>query len=53
VSEAPDDAMFLAAALAANARLIVSGDTHLLRVSGWRGIYAKRACRRRLFKTPS
>ena len=38
VSEDPDDDMFLAAALAANARLIVSGDKHLLRVSGWRGI---------------
>ncbi|WP_396216981.1 PIN domain-containing protein, partial [Gemmatimonas sp.] len=36
VSEDPDDEMFLAAALAANARLIVSGDKHLLRVSGWR-----------------
>ena len=30
--------MFLAAAVAANARLFVSGDEHLLRVSGWRGI---------------
>lgn len=36
VSEDPDDEMFLAAALAANARLIVSGDKHLLRVSGRR-----------------
>ncbi|MFN8719153.1 putative toxin-antitoxin system toxin component, PIN family [Gemmatimonas sp.] len=38
VSEDPDDAMCFAAAVAANARLIVSGDKHLLRVSGWRGI---------------
>jgi len=43
VSEDPDDEMFLAAALAANARLIVSGDKHLLRVSGWRGIEVLRA----------
>ena len=43
VSEDPDDEMFLAAALAANARLIVSGDTHLLRVSGWRGIEVLKA----------
>ncbi len=38
VNEDPDDEMFLAAALAAKARLIVSGDKHLRRVSGWRGI---------------
>lgn len=38
VSEDPADDMFLAAALASRARLIVSGDKHLLRVSGWRGI---------------
>jgi putative PIN family toxin of toxin-antitoxin system len=43
VSEDPDDEMFLAAALAANARLIVSGDKHLLRVSGWRGIEVLKA----------
>ena len=30
--------MFLAAVVAANARLFLSGDEHLLRVSGWRGI---------------
>jgi uncharacterized protein len=35
VSDDPDDDMFLAAALSGNARLIVSGDKHLLRVSGW------------------
>lgn len=43
VGEDPDDEMFLAAALAANARLIVSGDKHLLRVSGWNGIEVLKA----------
>ena len=43
MSEDPDDEIFLAAVLAANARLIVSGDTHLLRVSGWRGIEVLKA----------
>lgn len=43
VSEDPDDEMFLAAAVAANAQLIVSGDKHLLRVSGWRGIEVLKA----------
>ena len=38
VSDDPDDDMFLAAALASQAQLVVSGDQHLLRVSGWRGI---------------
>lgn len=38
VSEDPADDMFLTAALASRTRLIVSGDRHLLRVSGWRGI---------------
>lgn len=38
VSADPDDDKFLACALAARAPLIVSGDKHLLRVSGWRGI---------------
>jgi putative PIN family toxin of toxin-antitoxin system len=33
-----DDDKFLAAALAAEAPLIVSGDKHLLQLSGWRGI---------------
>lgn len=32
------DDMFLAVALAANATVIVSGDQHLLQVSGWRGV---------------
>ena len=38
VSEDPDDDMFLAAAVASQTQLIVSGDRHLVRVSGWRGI---------------
>lgn len=38
VCEDPDDDMFLAAALAAEARVIISGDKHLLRVSGWQDI---------------
>ncbi len=38
VSEDPDDDKFLAAAVASASQLIVSGDRHLLRVSGWRGI---------------
>ena len=35
VSDDPDDDKFLAAALVSGAKLIVSGDKHLLRVSGW------------------
>lgn len=35
VSADPDDDKFLACALAARTPLIVSGDKHLLRVSGW------------------
>jgi len=38
VSSDPADDKFLAAALASRTRLIVSGDKHLLRVAGWRGI---------------
>lgn len=38
VSADPADEMFLAAASAAGAGLIVSGDRHLLAVSGWGGI---------------
>lgn len=34
----PDDDKFLAAAVAARATVIVSGDRHLRDVSGWRGI---------------
>jgi putative PIN family toxin of toxin-antitoxin system len=38
VSEDPDDDRFLACALAARPCLIVSGDKHLLSVSGWNKI---------------
>ena len=38
VCEDPDDDKFLAAAVAANVAVVVSGDKHLLRVSGWRRI---------------
>lgn len=36
--EDPDDEMFLACAAASGASVIVSGDKHLRRVSGWRGV---------------
>jgi len=38
ICEDPDDDKFLACALASGAMIIVSGDKHLLRASGWRGI---------------
>ena len=38
VCEDPDDDKFLAAAFASGASIIVSGDKHLLRVSGWEHI---------------
>jgi putative PIN family toxin of toxin-antitoxin system len=38
VSADPDDDKFLAAALAASAPAIISGDRDLLEVSGWQGI---------------
>jgi putative PIN family toxin of toxin-antitoxin system len=38
VSVDPDDDMFLAAAIAGQAQVIVSGDKHLLQVTGWCGI---------------
>ena len=34
----PDDDKFLACAIASGANVVVSGDRHLLRVSGYRGI---------------
>ncbi len=43
VSEDPDDDMFLAAAVAGHAAVIVSGDKHLLQVSGWRAIEVLKA----------
>jgi putative PIN family toxin of toxin-antitoxin system len=38
VCEDPDDDKFLAAAIAGKSRLIISGDKHLLKVSGYKGI---------------
>lgn len=38
VGEDPADQKFLACALGAGATCVVSGDWHLLRVSGWQGI---------------
>jgi putative PIN family toxin of toxin-antitoxin system len=38
VCEDPDDDKFLAAAIAGKSRIIISGDKHLLKVSGYKGI---------------
>ena len=38
VCEDPNDDKFIACALAGGARVVVSGDRYLRRVSGWRGI---------------
>jgi len=38
ISDDPDDDKFLACASASGARVIVSGDKHLLAMNGWRGI---------------
>jgi putative PIN family toxin of toxin-antitoxin system len=38
VCDDPDDDKFLACALAAKSKVIVSGDKHLLKMSGFRGI---------------
>lgn len=38
VCDDPDDDKFLACALAGKTRMIISGDRHLLRVSGYQGI---------------
>lgn len=38
VCEDPDDDKFLACAVASGTSVIISGDKHLLRVSGWAGI---------------
>lgn len=39
VSDDPDDDKFLACALASQSKVIVSGDKHLLKVSGYRNIH--------------
>jgi putative PIN family toxin of toxin-antitoxin system len=38
VCEDPDDDKFLACAVASGSKVVVSGDKHLLRVSGWQGV---------------
>jgi uncharacterized protein len=38
VCEDPDDDMFFACALSSKSGVIVSGDRHLLKVSGYRGV---------------
>lgn len=38
VCEDPDDDKFFACALASGSEVIISGDKHLLKVSGWQGI---------------
>lgn len=38
VCDDPEDDKFLACALAGNTKLIISGDKHLLKISGYRGI---------------
>lgn len=40
VCEDPDDDKFIACALASGSRVIISGDKHLLNVSGYQGIEA-------------
>lgn len=38
VCEDPDDNMFFECAIASNSKIIVSGDNHLLKISGYQGI---------------
>lgn len=38
VCEDPDDEKFLACAIAGKSKIIISGDKHLLKVSGYKGI---------------
>ena len=42
VCEDPDDDKFLACALGSRSRVVVSGDRHLLKVSGYKGIRVMR-----------
>lgn len=39
VCEDPDDDKFLACAIGSNSKIIISGDKHLLKLSGYRGIH--------------
>ena len=43
VCDEPDDDKFLASALASKTKLIISGDKHLLNISGYRGIEVVRS----------
>jgi uncharacterized protein len=38
ICEDPDDDKFFVCALASDSKIIISGDKHLLKVSGWQGI---------------
>lgn len=38
VSEDPDDNKFIECAIASNSKIIISGDKHLLRITGYQGI---------------
>lgn len=38
ISDDPDDDKFLACALASKSKMIISGDKHLLKVSGYQGV---------------
>ena len=38
ICEDPDDNKFIACAIASNTKIIVSGDKHLLKISGFKGI---------------
>ena len=42
ICEDPDDDKFIACALAGRCRVIISGDRHLLKVSGFRGVTGMR-----------
>ena len=39
VSEDPDDDKFIACALASNCQIVISGDKHLLRISGYQNVF--------------
>lgn len=63
VSDDPDDDKFLACALASKTKVVISGDKHLLRVSGYQGVevvmprkfvdyYLPKLTRRCAFRSP-